>query len=147
MNTVFSPLHSGHSHQLELVAGAIVPGFELPSRPKFVAERIKAVGLGPIIPPDAHDLTTAAKVHRPDYLDFLPTVWHRWVSVGRSGTALPFTWSTRGLRGDVPPDFIDGLLGYYSFDAGAGFVEGTWKAIKSSHDVALTAAGKVACHL
>jgi len=143
MNTVFSPLHSGHSHQLELVAGAIVPGFELPSRPKFVAERIKAVGLGPIIPPDAHDLTTAAKVHRPDYLDFLPTVWHRWVSVGRSGTALPFTWSTRGLRGDVPPDFIDGLLGYYSFDAGAGFVEGTWKAIKSSHDVALTAAGLV----
>jgi len=108
-----------------------------------VVERIQAVGLGPILPPDEHDLSTAAKVHRKDYLDFLPTVWDRWTAAGRSGTALPFTWPTRGLRGDVPPDFIDGLLGYYSFDAGAGFVEGTWDAIKSSHDVALTAAGLV----
>ena len=56
---------------------------------------------------------------------------------------MPFTWPTRGLRGDVPPKRIDALLGYYSFDAGATFVEGTWAAIKSSYDVALTAAGLV----
>lgn len=143
MKTVFSPRHLGHSSQLELVAGAIVPGFELPSRPKFVAERIRAVGLGAILEPDDHDLSTAAKIHRRDYLDFLPTVWDRWTAEGRSGTALPFTWPTRGLRGDVPPRFIDGLLGYYSFDAGAGFVEGSWDAIKSSHDVALSAAAIV----
>lgn len=143
MKTVFSPRHLGHSSQLELVAGAIVPGFELPSRPQFVAERIRAVGLGPILEPAVHDLSTAAKVHRQDYLDFLPTVWDRWTAEGRSGTALPFTWPTRGLRGDVPPNFIDGLLGYYSFDAGAGFVEGSWDAIKSSHDVALSAAAIV----
>ena len=40
---------------------------------------------------------------------------------------------------------IDALLGYYSFDAGATFVAGTWQAIKSSYDVALTAAGLVKC--
>jgi len=143
MKTVFSPRHIGHSNQLEMNAGELVPGFELPLRPKYVVERIEAVGLGPILPPAEHDLSTAAKVHRRDYLDFLPTVWDRWTAAGRKGTALPFVWPVRGLRGDVPPDFIDGLLGYYSFDAGAGFVAGSWDAIKSSHDVALTAAGLV----
>ncbi|MGV1867331.1 MULTISPECIES: histone deacetylase family protein [unclassified Rhizobium] len=143
MKTVFSPRHRGHAEQLELVAGAIVPGFELVSRAEYVWAQVQAVALGPVIPPEEHDLTTARRVHRSDYLDFLPTIWSRWTSEGRDGTALPFTWPTRGLRGDVPPESIDGLLGYYSFDAGCGIVEGSWDAIKSSHDVALTAAGLV----
>jgi acetoin utilization deacetylase AcuC-like enzyme len=143
MKTVFSQRHGGHANQLELVAGGILPGYERPSRAEYVTERIKTVGLGPILAPQQHDLTTAARVHRQDYLDFLPTIWGRWTAEGRSGTALPFTWPARGLRDDVPPEFIDGLLGYYSFDAGCGIVEGSWDAIKSSHDVALTAAGLV----
>lgn len=143
MKTVFSPRHHGHSNQAELVAGAIVAAFEKPSRAEFVIERVRATGLGEVLAPDEHSLATAAKVHRPDYLDFLPTVWDRWTAEGRTGTALPFCWPTRAMRGDKRPDFIDGLLGYYSFDAGVGFVSGTWDAIKSSHDVALTAAGLV----
>lgn len=143
MKTVFSPKHAGHSGQVEVVAGAIVPGYEMPSRAEFIAGRVKSVGLGPVMAPEAFDLSTAAKVHRQDYLDFLPTIWSRWIAAGRTGTALPFAWPVRGLRRDRPPEFIDGLLGYYSFDAGCGTVEGTWEAIKASHDVALTAAGLV----
>jgi acetoin utilization deacetylase AcuC-like enzyme len=143
MKTVFSPRHRGHSNQVELVAGAIVPAFERPSRAEYIIERVRGVGLGEVLAPYEHSLKTAAKVHRKDYLDFLPTVWDRWTAEGRSGTALPFCWPTRGLRGDKRPEFIDGLLGYYSFDAGIGFTSGTWDAIKSSHDVALTAAGLI----
>ena len=47
MKTVFSPRHLGHANQLELVAGAIVPGYELTSRAEYVSGRIKTVGLGP----------------------------------------------------------------------------------------------------
>ncbi|WP_075218145.1 histone deacetylase family protein [Mongoliimonas terrestris] len=144
MRTVFSEKHAGHAGNVELVAGAIVPAFEMPSRATYVLDRLKAVGLGPVEAPAEHGLATAAKVHTPDFLAFLPTVWDRWTAAGRSGTALPFTWPTRGLRGDKPPAFIDGLLGYYSFDGGIGFVEGTWAAIKSSHDTALSAAALVA---
>ena len=143
MKTVFSPRHMGHANQVELVAGAIVPAFEKPSRAQYIVERIRNVNLGPIQEPDEYDLTTAYKVHTPDFLDFLPTVYPKWKALGRDGTALPFTWPTRGLRGDKCPDFLDGQLGYYSFDAGVGFVEGTWDAIKSSHDTALTAANLV----
>ena len=107
MRTVYSPRHAGHSGQVELSEGALVPAFEKPSRAKFVLEQVNAAGLGEVAGPDVHSLETAAKVHRPDYLDFLPTVWDRWTAEGRSGTALPFCWPTRGLRGDMRPDFID----------------------------------------
>ena len=144
MKTVFSPRHAGHSGQIELVAGKILPGFEKPSRAEIIRKRVEEVGLGPIIEPAEHDLATARRVHRPDYIDFLPTVWPAWVAAGKQGPALPFAWPTRGLRDDVPPKNIEALLGFYSFDGGASFVEGTWDAVKSSHDSALTAAGIVA---
>jgi acetoin utilization deacetylase AcuC-like enzyme len=143
MKTVFSPRHIGHSNNMELVAGQIVPAFEMPSRAEYVIERVRAAQLGDIIEPDIHGLETAAKVHRQDYLDFLPTVYPKWKAAGRTGTALPFVWPTRGLRGDKCPEFIDGQLGHYSFDAGIGFVEGTWDAIQSSKDTALSAADLV----
>ena len=143
MKTVFSPLHAGHSGQMELIAGAIVPGFEKPSRAEIIRARVESERLGPIVPPVEHDLAAAKRVHAADFIDFLPTVWPLWQATGRSGSAMGFTWPTRGLRGDVRPQSIDALLGYYSFDAGATFVAGTWDAIKSSCDVALTAAALV----
>jgi acetoin utilization deacetylase AcuC-like enzyme len=144
MKTVYSERHAGHGERLELVAGDLVPAFEKISRAEYVLDRVRTVGLGTVVAPEAHDLSTARRILDGGFLDFLPTVWDRWTALGRTGTALPFTWPTRGLRGDVVPDHIDGKLGYYSFDAGSGFVAGTWDAVKASHDVALTAAGIVA---
>ncbi len=143
MKTVFSPLHAGHSGTMELIAGAIVPGFEKPSRAEIIRARVESEKLGPILPPQLHDLAAARRVHRSDYIDFLPTIWPAWEASGRSGSAIPFAWPTRGLRGDVRPDTIDAQLGFYAFDAGAPFVKGTWDAVKSSYDVALTAAALV----
>jgi acetoin utilization deacetylase AcuC-like enzyme len=97
-----------------------------------------------VVPPAEQGLATAHRVHAADYLAFLPRAWPLWQAAGRSGTALPFAWPAPGLRADRPPEDIDGLLGFYSFDGGAGFVAGTWEAVKASHDVALTAADLVA---
>jgi len=143
MKTVFSPLHAGHAGTMELISGAIVPGFEKPPRAEIIKARVESENLGPILPPRVHDLAAAKRVHRADYIDFLPTVWPQWEAAGHEGCALPFTWPTRGLRGDVLPKTIDARLGFYSFDGGAPFVKGTWDAIKSSYDVALTAAAIV----
>ena len=143
MKTVYSPLHAGHAGTMELISGAIVPGFEKPSRAEIIRARVESEKLGPILPPQAHDLAAAKRVHRADYIDFLPTVYPAWEASGRSGSAIPFTWPTRGLRGDVLPKTIDAQLGFYAFDGGAPFVKGTWDAIKSSCDVALTAAALV----
>ena len=103
MKTVFSPLHAGHAGTMELISGAIVPGFEKPSRAEFIKARVESEKLGPILPPQAHDLAAAKRVHRADYIDFLPTVWPQWLASGREGSAIPFTWPTRGLRGETWP--------------------------------------------
>lgn len=143
MKTIFSPRHAGHAGNVELDAGGIVPAYEMPSRAEIIRKRIEEVGLGPILEPDEHGLSTAKTVHDPAFVDFLPTVWPEWEKAGRGGTAMPYVWPTRGLRGDVPPQAIEAKLGFYAFDGGATFVKGTWDAIKSSHDTALTAAGLV----
>ena len=49
MKTVFSPLHAGHSGQMELVAGEIVPGFEMPSRAEIIKARVETEKLGPVL--------------------------------------------------------------------------------------------------
>jgi acetoin utilization deacetylase AcuC-like enzyme len=144
VQTVYSPLHARHGGNVELMPGEIVPAFESPRRAEIVRARVEEVGLGPILPPGPHGVAIAERVHRPDYVGFLGRAWPLWAASGRTGTAMPFVWPVRGLRGDVPPTDIDGLLGFYAMDAGATFVEGTWEAVKASHDVALTAAGLVA---
>jgi acetoin utilization deacetylase AcuC-like enzyme len=144
MQTVYSPRHAGHGGNLELMPGEIVPAFELPRRAEIVRARVEEVGLGPILAPEAQGLEAARRVHAPDYLEFLARAWDLWTAAGRSGTAMPFVWPVPGLRADVPPSDIDGLLGFYAMDGGATFVAGTWEAVKASHDVALTAAALVA---
>ncbi len=143
MQTVYSPRHAGHSGQLELNSAEILPGFEKPRRAEIIRARVEEVGLGPIVAPKRHTLDAAKQVHAPDYVDFLPRVWPMWTAAGRGGTAMPFVWPVPGLRADVPPRDIEGLLGFYAMDGGATFVEGTWAAIRASQDVALTAAGLV----
>lgn len=143
MKSVHSPLHAGHSGQLELTAAELLPGFECPERAEIVLSRIREIGLGPIVEPVAQTLDVAKRVHRPDYVDFLGEAWDLWVASGRTGSALPFVWPTRGLRDDLRPEKITALLGYYSFDAGSAFVPGTWAAIRASYEAALTAADLV----
>ena len=143
MQTVFSPRHAGHAGNVELMPGEIVPAFELPRRAEIIRARIAEVGLGPVVAPSPHGLEVARRVHAPDYVDFLPRAWPMWAAAGRGGTAMPFVWPVPGLRADVPPADIDGLLGFYAMDGGATFVAGTWDAVKASYDVALSAAALV----
>ena len=143
MKTVYSEKHLGHAGHNELTGGRVVPSFELPTRAEYIVARVRETALGDVLPPHDFTLETAAKVHDQEYLDFLPTVWGRWLAEGYDCPALPSTWPVPGLRNDLLPTSIIGLLGHYSIDAGAYFVKETWAAIKSAHDVALTAADYV----
>ncbi|MCB1465470.1 MAG: histone deacetylase family protein [Nitratireductor sp.] len=144
MKTVYSPRHKGHSGHTELAEGGVVPGFEKPERAEFIRARVKEAGLGEIVAPASHDLARARRVHDAGYIDFLGRAWDMWQAEGRKApVAMPFVFPARGMRRDVPPTHVDGLLGFYSFDAGANFVAGTWDAVRSSFDTALTAASLV----
>ena len=104
MKTIFSPLHAGHAGQMELVAGDDRAGLRKAVARRIHQARVESEKLGPILRAAEHDLAAAKRVHAADYIDFLPTVWPHGQDAGCTGSAMPFTWPTRGLRGDVPPE-------------------------------------------
>ena len=144
MQTYLSPLHRGHGGHVELVAGSIVPAFEKPERAEIILARLAERGFAAPLDPGERGLDSARRVHDAGYLAFLEQAHDLWVARGNSGPALPFVWPRPGLRADVPPADIEGLLGHYSFDGGAPFVAGTWDAVRGAQACAVAAAEDVA---
>lgn len=139
MLTVFSANHRLH-HGSELKDGAIKPSFENPQRADTVLARVNSAGLGEIIAERRFDRACYVAAHSERYVSFLETAWAQWTATGKTHDALPLVWPVRDLAIDQEPGFIDGKLGFYAMDAGAPITQGTWEAVRSSADVALTAA-------
>ncbi len=142
MLTVYSADHSAHHPRFEMSDGTLMAAVEIPRRAEIVREAVAAAGLGPIVAPEPFGTAPVARVHAADYLDFLANVWERCEAAGRSGEMFPLAWPVPGLR-RIRPNDIDGLLGYYSFDAGTPLTSGTWTAARTSADIAVTAADRL----
>jgi acetoin utilization deacetylase AcuC-like enzyme len=137
MLTIYSDDHRLHHGKHELIGGQFTACFEKPSRADMVLDRAKAVKLGTIHAPADFGRSPILRVHSEGFVNFLKNAWSDWQAKGRSHDMLPIAWPTRRLR-QVEPTDIDGRLGYYSFDAAAPITAGTWRAISSSANVALT---------
>ncbi len=144
MLTIYSDDHRLHHGAAELYRGKLVRCFEMPARADQVLDRVRASGLGPVIAPDRFDRAALARVHADDYLTFLETAWDEWAALGETGDALPYVWPANDLRRDVPPAHIDGKLGFYAIDAAVPITAGTWAAVRSAADCALTGARHLA---
>ncbi len=139
MQVIYSEDHRGHAGGVELMNNELVPQFEKPARLDLVLARLEATGFGELRAPERFGLEPMRAVHDAGYVDFLSKAYELWVEeLGPdSGCALPFTFGMRGLR-QKPGKSVHSLLGCYSFDVGAPFVAGTWPAIRSACDAALT---------
>lgn len=143
MLTVFTEKHLLHGGLLEPASDHWKPGVECPERANGVLAAIKKVRLGEIIPPKGFDDRHITAVHDAEYLKFLETAWDEWVASGQQGSvARPYAFVTEGLRG-THTESIYGKLGRYAFDIYAPIVAGSWQAIRSSANVALTAAQQI----
>jgi len=138
MLTVFSPRHRLH-HGSELKDGVLKPSFEEPRRADTVLARVTSTRLGDVIDAREHDRACYVAAHSARYVRFLETAWAEWSATGRTHDALPLVWPVRDLAIQQEPGFIDGKLGFYAMDAGSPIHAGTWEAVRSSADVALTA--------
>ncbi|TDN57924.1 histone deacetylase family protein [Paraburkholderia sp. BL10I2N1] len=137
MLTVYSSDHSLH-HGVELKDGAISESYEKPLRAETVLARVKATGLGDVNSPKSYAPSSYVGAHSQRYVDFLAGAWREWTATGRNCQALPLVWPVRGLPGNEMPQFIDGKLGFFSMDAGSPINSGTWAAVCSSANTALT---------
>lgn len=140
MITVYPDEHELHAGLLEPDGDNMLPCAECPERANNVLVAVRQSGLGPIVAPTEQDERRFTRVHSPDYLSFLASVWSEWRAAGQTGTnARPYAFVGGGMR-QVAVDSVFGRLGRYSFDATAPFVAGSWRAIRSSAKAALTAA-------
>jgi len=137
MLTVYSKNHRLH-HGTELKDGILKPSVEMPGRADTVLARVQTVGLGDIIGPRDYGSSSYSTVHSARYVSFLENAWTDWAALGRSHDALPLIWPVRDLRSDIEPDHIDGKLGFYAMDAGVPMTAGTWEAVRTSANLALT---------
>lgn len=142
MLTVYSNDHQLHRGRYEFSEGQLVPCFECPERAELVLTAVRRAALGDIVEPRDFGLDPVRRVHDPRYVEFLGQAWDLWVAEGRDGDALPLNWAVRGMR-PIEPEHIDGKLSYFSFDAGCPIMSGTWQAVKTSANVALTGASLV----
>ena len=142
MLTIYSDDHRLHHGQGELNDGKFQACFEFPARADSILAAVRDARLGEIVDPDAFGLEPVRRVHSARFVEFLEAAWGLWTAEGRSSDALPLNWPVRGMR-QIEPDYIDGKLSYFSFDAATPITAGTWTAITSGANVALTGARKL----
>ncbi len=137
MRTVYCDDHRHQDGKAELIDGKLMPCFEMPRRADMILARVMDVKLGEVLAPRDFGTAPIKRVHKANFVDFLPGAWDAWVKQHGAYDALPLNWAARGMRA-IEPDVIDGKLSYYSFDAGTPITAGTWRAITGSANVALT---------
>lgn len=138
MITVFTADHRLHDSKVELFAGKLVPSFEKPERADVVADRIRAVGVGEIVPPRDFPLDVLARVHSRSYLEFLGTFWAQWTAAGYAHNGYP-TCERTWWMGDRAPGCVEGQVSRHCHDFAAPLTSGTWRAARASANVALSA--------
>ena len=63
MQTVYTDKHKLRDAKTELFGGELVPPFECPVRAEYILDRVRKVGLGPVIEPEAHGLDPVHAIH------------------------------------------------------------------------------------
>ncbi|WP_067515865.1 histone deacetylase family protein [Endozoicomonas ascidiicola] len=138
MITVYSEQQALHCNVQEVLSGELIPSFEVAERTDIILRHINARNLGPVIAPHSFTPDTAARVHTSEYVEFLSTAWQQWLTTyPDSKQAMPYCFPVRGNRA-ICPKHIEGKLGFYSSDLTAALVEGSWQAIWSAAECALT---------
>jgi acetoin utilization deacetylase AcuC-like enzyme len=143
MITVYSDDHNLHSGLLDPRGDAWAISAECPARANNIIAALREQAFGEIIGPRHFADEKILRIHEPDYLRFIENVWSEWKASGESGAnARPDTFVGAGMR-YANTDSVVGKLGRYSFDSTSPFVAGSWQAIRSSANVALTGASLI----
>lgn len=138
MRVFLSPAQRAHAGDTFLVSGEPRPIPEQPGRLDHFLRALDALDLTPEAPPDVGD-GPLARVHTPDYLHFLRTIWDRWQT-------LP--GGSRDVRPNVAPDRRDGAYprapvgqaGFHLGDQACPVLKETWTAVRASAHSAVAAA-------
>lgn len=114
MKVFFDARQLNHAPKIYFRRGAAMPHQEQPQRAEILRDMLIGEGFEISAPRD-HGLAPIKAVHNPDYVDFLPDAYARFVeSAGEEALAIP-TMHPGRRRGREPKD-IHGQLGWWMTD-------------------------------
>ncbi|MFT4573696.1 MAG: acetoin utilization deacetylase AcuC-like enzyme [Gammaproteobacteria bacterium] len=138
MKLIYSDDHREHAGAKEMRYDKMIPMSESPERMDIIMAGLSKAGFNDIVEPTNHSLDAAYKIHDPKFVSFLERAYPLWEKeFGSGGFATAYTFGMRGMA-QSPNETIHSMLSCYTFDVCVPIVAGTWKAIRSAIDVALT---------
>lgn len=138
MKLIYSDDHRDHAGAKEMRYDQMIPMSESPERMNMIMTALAEAGFTDVIPPATYGLDVAHQVHDPAFVSFLERCYPLWEDeFGTGGFATAYTFGMRGMD-QVPNASVHSMLSCYTFDVCVPFVKGTWQAIRSAKDIALT---------
>jgi len=150
MKIFYSETHRKHQPPFEVFdGGKRVPYLENADRMERILTALEKTDWAELTPPADFGLDPILAVHDRDYLAFLESAWREWLILDptvaaspEQNTFLPATFALRRKPSHVPSQLL-GKAGYYIMDLSACIVAGTYEAVLSSANCALSAAKSV----
>lgn len=138
MKIVHSEDHRGHAGASEMRYDRMIPMSDSPERVDIILHALAEAGFDHVMQPETFDLEPVLAVHERDFVRFLQVAYGLWEKeFGPGGFATAYTFGMRGMD-QRPNESVHSMLSCYTFDVCVPIVAGTWPAIRSSVDVALT---------
>ncbi len=138
MKLIYSDDHGDHAGAKEMRYDRLIPMSESPERMDMIIGALAKAGFADVVAPCAYGLEVVHQVHDPAFVSFLERCYPLWeAEFGPGGFATAYTFGMRGMA-QAPNESVHSMLSCYTFDVCVPFVKGTWAAIRSAKDVALT---------
>jgi acetoin utilization deacetylase AcuC-like enzyme len=130
MKCVLSSVQSKHYPKSFLVNGERQANPESPNRVDLLLQGALKAGLEEVSPPD-YGLAPIARVHTPEYIEFLKNGYRRWALIpGAASEITPNIHPTN--RDGVYPASVVAQAGYHMADASAPIAKDTWESAVAS---------------
>lgn len=141
MRVYFSDRHVTHSPKTFLVRGQMTQCPEVPERADILLSAATQDG-HEICAIENFGLDPVMRIHDQGHVEFLESAWEEWSKLPNPAPeVVPNVHPGRNMNGT--PQTILGKAGRYQADAACPIGVGTWEAVRTSADTALTAASTV----
>ena len=143
MKLIYTDDHREHAGAKEMRYDQMIPMSESPERMDLVIQGLADAGFQDIVKPDVFPDDHIHAIHDPGFVRFLEVAYSLWKKeFGPGGFATAYTFGMRGMD-QVPNESVHSMLSCYTFDVCVPIVAGTWKAVRSAVDVALTGSAAI----
>lgn len=144
MKIVYSDDHLGHAGFKELRGEDWVGMADNPTRAQIILAALADRGLTDVIAPEHHGPEAILRVHDAVFVHFLEHGYTMWQArYGSGSAAFARMFGMRGLAQTPDPANIDAMLSAYTFDIFSPLVAGSWTAIRSAADAAVSGAAVI----